>query len=366
MTLSDDIKAAVGSALCSTFQGYEKISRWTANLFYPDKVDDVFPRSPAGSVANSGIALFCNRSPDISTPAFVNGQCPQGYQVFSGTDISGTIGGQGPQRSENNPGNVFNGPFTGVVEGPKVGGSRRFYFVNPNYPAGSFLAYTIDDSWLNPRPYITLIPVSGNPDNCGNRPRPQPLPESDRTAPININNNTGPVIFFPPIINVNGDLQVPFNVDVGGLNIDGTIELNTGDITFNFGGQPTDPNAPVVPTPDGTVPSADMDDPENNKKANIIGVIVVSTRVSDTTATEVPSATTPELFIPRLADVLFKIRIKNKSHWTSDIPVKTKNAYIPCPGEIDAIDVKIIQRKGWSSSITPVRGIVPSNQVELI
>ena len=209
------------------------------------------------------------------------------------------------------------------------------------------------------------VAVSTAPYDCGHTVT-EPLPEPDRTQPVTINNITGAVVFAFPVLNVNGDLQVGFNLNVGELKLSGTVELNTGNINFNFGGQPTDPDAPKVPTPDDDVPDSPDDDPEDEKPANIIGVVVVSTQLGKPPATEVFFPSSPNVLVPRCATVQFKIRIKNKAHWTSEIPVRSRNAYIHCPGEIDAIAVAVTTDPGWVVNFTVVRGIVPSNQVVLI
>jgi hypothetical protein len=192
------------------------------------------------------------------------------------------------------------------------------------------------------------------------------LTDAERTRPVTINNITGVVAFAFPTLNVNGDLQVGFNLNVGELKVSGTLELNTGDINFNFGGQPTDPEAPEVPTPDAQPPDGEDDSPEPEKKANIIGVVVISKEAGSPPSTEILFPNSPSVFIPRTATVQFKIRIKNKAHWTSEIPVRSRNAYIHCPAEIDAIAVTVTADPEWFVTATPVRGIVPSNQVVLI
>lgn len=366
MSLKTDIQDAVGGAFCSLFNSYDRVNRLLAGVLYPERVDEVLPLSPAGKIANGGQALFCDRGTFLPPATWPNGQCPQGYRVFSGTNIDGTTTGQGPQTVQANTDSPITGPVQGLRPVQQSNGRTFFYFTGPNIPFNGQLAYQINPIYVNPQPFVVLTPEPGNPDNCGAPPPPEPLPVGDRTTNITVNNNTGPVVFLPPIINVNGDLSIPFQLDIGELEFSGTLELNTGDITLNFGGQPTDPDAPIVPTPDGDPPPADNDDPDNDKPANIIGVIVVATQINDFASTQIPQTNMPDLFIPRLADVSFKIRIKASSHWTSDLPVKSKNAYIPCPGDIDAIDVVVAAQKGWSVSATPVRGIVPSNQVVLV
>jgi hypothetical protein len=358
MSFVGGIKTAVRSAACTLFTGYDKINRLGAGIIYPDDVDRILPLTPGGKIANNGMALFCDRPPEPLPP----GKCATQYRVdwtYNQVRPDGTV-----FTAPNTSTNGYTGPITNFVVDNRTNG----YSIKLTDANGINWVIT-DDISDTRKPYATdvvLVRLDGLPDNCGVYEPTTPLPPGDRTINIDINGGNGPITFGFPILNINGDLSLPFNFDVGGVELSGDINLNGGDIELNFGGQPTDPNAPIVPTPDGPVPPAPMDDPDEDKPANIIGVIVVSTRINDVTATEIPQTTMPDIYAPRIADVSFKIRIKNKSHWTSDLPVKSRNAYIACPGDIDAIDVAIARRKGWSTVITPVRGFVPSNQVELV
>lgn len=365
MGLIEDAKTAVGAAFCSGFQGYDRISRFAANLAYPDRVDSVYPLSPAGGVANAGIALFCDRPPDTPpSPSFSGGQCFVNYFVSATTDryINNDLAQEGEVSV---PGFPLAGPITDVrisANGTKItvdyGNNLSLDFPSGSGPAGTNRRNLRD---------VTVTRQDGLPDDCGDPESPvTPLPESDRTFPIDFGLGIGPVIFFAPRLTVNGNLNVPFTIEVGEVNVTGELSLNTGEINLNFGGTPTQLPPDIVPTPDSEVPPAEQDDPNDDRPANIIGVIVVAVPTGQNTATEIPVNGFPNLLIPRLADVSFKIRIKNKSHWTSDLPVKSRNAYIACPGEIDAIDVVAVAQKGWQISYTPVRGVVPSNQVVLV
>ena len=365
MGLIDDIKTGVGASFCSAFNTYDRANRLLAGILYPDRVDDVLPRSPAGQIAAGGIALFCDRPPIEQPAGFLSGRCSDNYCVY--VRIIGTVASSGAPY-DTGPNTVgggfcgFPGPISPPFIAPGGGGFPNVFVTAANgqsQAVGNVSGINVEQ--LIPDHYRQ----NGLPDNC-DAPGFEPIPDPENNAPLTINNNTGTINFLAPVFLVNGTVNVPFNFEVGELNFSGTLELNTGEINLNFGGQPIEPDYPVVPTPDGEPPDADLDDPEDEKKANIIGVIVVSTEIGTNSATEVPKKFMPDVYVPRIADVSFQIRIKNKSHWTSDLPVKSKNAYIACPGEIDAIDVVVEPQPGWQVSVTPVRGIVPSNQVELL
>jgi hypothetical protein len=361
MGVIDDARAATRGALCSVLNGLDAIDRFGVGLGIRGNVPPNFPGSPAGNLINNGQALFCDRMPEFLPPPFTGGQCIVKYRVFfKGFRIPTSTGNRIPIEG-NTSSRTYTGPIKGITPGANGNGVFILHGTNLTTVAiDPVPTNTYDDMEIT-----SVQRIDGLPDDCGNY-SPPPLTDPERRRPININNNDGDIIFAFPILNVNGDLTVPFNLNVGELNLSGEVELNTGDINFNFGGQPTDPDTPEVPTPDGEPPDGDDDDPEDDKPANIIGVVVVSRQSGNAPATELTFPNSPNVLIPRVATVQFKIRIKNKSHWTSEIPVRSKNAYIHCPAEIDAIDVVTTSDPGWIVSATPVRGIVPSNQVELL
>lgn len=358
MTLAGDIKGGVSAAFCGLFSGYDKVARYADGLLSVDGKGNRYRPSLPGKVANGGIALFCDRPPfpePGGQPA--TGQCPVRYNVTLTFDQVGLEGEYLATQTYSR--DFVLGPIGGIVKQGAyatkklgVSSAEGFVVVVENTAA--------EVDYANARDLI-VVRRDGLADNCGGDVPPvyPPLLPGDTTVDIDVNNSTGPVFFFPPILNINGDLSVPFNFDVGGVELNGELQLNTGDINLNFGGQPTDPPIPKLPTPDDNPPPGDMDDPEPEKLANIIGVIVISTRTTDLSVTEVPQSVMPDIYIPRLADVSFQIRIGNKTHWTSDIPVKSRNAWIPLLGEISAIDVGVQSRRGWTHSATPVRAIAP-------
>lgn len=367
MSFSGDVKDSIRTAFCNGFSTADKAFRLGAGLLYPDAVDGAYPGTPGGRGTNAGIALFCDRPPfPAPTPDPISGSgfCVTSYRVdWTSVDNRDPAN---PRYSESTTGNGHPGPITNLNYLVYPGNGYRISLTNGN-GLNVVIAQDLSTTRLPTATNIRLVRLDGLPDNCGpEAPPPEPLSDGDRTYDIDIDNSTGPILFLPPVLNINGDLSVPFNFDVGELNLSGTVELNTGDITLNFGGQPTDSNAPKVPTPDDNPPPGEDDNPEPEKQANIIGVIVISSRTADVSATEIPGGAIPNIFVPRIASVAFKVRIGNKGHWTTDLPVKSRNAYIPCPGEIDAIEVAALVEKGWSSVLVPVRGFVPSNQVVLV
>jgi hypothetical protein len=360
MALIDDVRTAVRSGLCGLLNGIEAIDRFGINAGLPEDAPPSFPGSPLGNIVNNAQGLLCDRMPQSRGPSFTGGQCPTTYTVVHTRTNTNTSTGFVIDSQDTNT------SVAGPISSIRITSSASPGQITAFGPNGAQIIFSNSAATVISNLRINSVTRNdGQPDNCL-PPTPIPLPEADRTRPITINNISGTVVFAVPILNVNGDLQVGFTLAVGELNLSGTVQLNTGDIEFNFGGQPTDPDAPEVPTPDVTPPDAEDDDPENEKKANIIGVIVVATEIGTNAATEVPMLSMPNLFIPRIANVSFQIRIKNRSHWTSDLPVKSRNAYIACPGDIDAIDVVCEPQPGWLVSATPVRGIVPSNQVVLV
>jgi len=360
MGLIDEARDAVRDGLCSVLNTTEAIRSFGTEIGFPGAAPPDFPGTTINDIINSGQGLFCDRQPQQQPLDYVGGQCDGTIYSASWTITDSN----GPRSASDSL--FLTGPLGAIYRRENPQSPGNFQVVINQKPGLNprVLASRSGDGTLTVTDFTLTLPVQG-PNNCGNRPV-TPLPEADRTAPVTIRNINGTVIFAFPTLNINGDLQVGFTLDVGELNVSGTVELNTGDIAFNFGGQPTDPGAPQVPTPDADVPTSEDDDPDEEKPANIIGVVVVSQENGNAPATELSFPNSPNVLTPRTATVQFKIRIKNKSHWTSEIPVRSRNSYIHCPSEIDAIDVVVTSDPGWIVFATPVRGIVPSNQVELL
>jgi hypothetical protein len=212
----------------------------------------------------------------------------------------------------------------------------------------------------------SIVPNAGEPDDCGN-PGPQPAPpiNVDIDVPISItyvdNTNTeitelGDFNLALPIF-LPGSIQIPFTVNVGGVDITGNLDIN-GDITFeiNPGRQPddtvTDIEVPELP------PGTDPADDETERR--IIGVHVFTNLPPNTPTTVINQNGVPNIFAPRGGSVRFLILGGGGSSWTDDIDIKGARQYIPCPAPQGAINVIANPLPGGTVSTIKVYGAIPS------
>lgn len=305
---------------------------------------------------------LCDENPDDVLPPdvpFEGGQCecvtyrvtvrgrnesnPDPNALFGVADLVGPIFGV-----------YVNGTSYGVRHGASAcGGVRNF-----QYGSGG----------NGPEPFIdSVVRLDGLPDNCGDPPISiPPYPPGGVTIPISPTyiTNEGdeisllgdvtifaPVAVFAPVTTV----FAPVRVDLGGVTFDGTLEL-APDFEFNFGTPPGD-DSPGKPTPtdDPEDPdtSPDTDDDESNER--LIGVYVRSRRVGRTAQTEIAGFNAPDLFVPRLASVYFRVRNRGTLGWLGPIDVKTTSAYIPVPANAFAVASRVDYESGWEGSKADVR-----------
>lgn len=365
MSFLGDIRDSVGQAFCSGFEAYDDIARYSAGLLYPERVGEVYPNSPAGGLANTGIAFFCNRPPvPPDAPPFQGGQC-EGVRYRVTVDVIREFDGE-------NIGSTVNvvGPVRGAEK--RVSGSNESVYVlfGPLQSDGSPSEIFVTASG-NPlsEPVISNIErIDGLPDDCGNpEENYPPLPPDDRTFPIIINNNSGQIVFGDGNLNINGDLTVPFFVNNVGIDFSGELVLNTGDVIINFGGLPSNPECEIEP-PTTDEPPPPPDEPEEPEEGlpTIVGVVVVSSvSPSKIKATEVGQQDSPNIFVPKLGHVSFKIKIGESYHWTSDIYVKNKNNYIQNPSRFPAVAVAGTPEAGVSWQLTPVKAVPERYDLEV-
>ncbi len=314
----------------------------------------------------------CDEDPDTyepPAPPFAGGQCRDVYLV---TLVTG-----------NNDGS-FNGPQTVRARGP-IGGARIAQtgstFVAELFCRGLNSSQTTCGPLGESAPGFYFIGQGGNnlnggsvtvssvvacgQDDCGDAPIPQPEP-GPVTRPINITFNDGDdteinidgSIRFGPAFSI-GDfnLRVPFNLDLGGLEWSGNLQLTpTLDLTFspsfNFGGGASDdPNFPALPDPEDTEPV----DPEPGEPL-IIGVIVRAVLQGEQRASSIATENIPTIYAPRLGSVSFAINVGLVSAWTADIDIKSRDTYIPCPEPRGAVAVAASAAPGVDLTWTAVRG----------
>jgi hypothetical protein len=209
--------------------------------------------------------------------------------------------------------------------------------------------------------------IDGQPDTCGNPPgggtgyQPGDNIYNDNVTYVNENNTTvnAPVTlaFGYATLNVNGTVSIPVNAKFSlspQFNTNLNFNLNTGDITPDFSNPSaplpspcTDPGGykpdPSIPLPPSSIPDADpLPNPDSNptQRQRLIKGCIVTTTFLDGNETTIDQQENPTIYVPATGYVQFLIQVGGSSAWTNDIPVKSLRAFIPCPWDGGALDVK--------------------------
>lgn len=213
---------------------------------------------------------------------------------------------------------------------------------------------------------LSVVPEDGLPDTCGDPPPVVPPPgdtyEFGDDVTYNIDDSTEitvPVtaVFAPIFVDLDGSLKIPVNIDVGGLEFNGTLEVAPN---FNLEIKPTKivagPGRPDDTDPSGGQPQVEVPEDVEDFDA-IVGVLVFSQFDGDeNNASGYPSVGGPNFLVPRIASVQFAIKTGNSIGWTADQDVKNLESYVPCPAPQGAIAVRVTAEPGFTRRFTPVRG----------
>lgn len=368
------------------------------------------PRVPLGLVeqllirrlAYNTQRLFCNRDP-YDRP-YRPGLCPILYNVTITYRITG------------NPVPSFNGTFTQLrgCWGPI--GSASYFVTEADEPGGRQAVQLtlmchgteftgITSGWFKtifpPGEFhekativilnVESVPANVNDDNtCGGTYKPEAYKPENHTYSVNITYDAGDTtnITIPLIgilgiayFDIDGKVNIPITFKLNPtayLNLDfdfefsGAINLDTGDFIANYGddteplpppsqpdppaGTPAPkPTSPVPPAPPGiTEPPADPDDEEAERRL-IAAVVTTTFQARPTRQTIIGQAENPDIYVPDLGVINFAISVGDGAvAWTNDIRVKNLRAYIPCPVESGAVQVKGTPTPGNEWVITPI------------
>lgn len=231
---------------------------------------------------------------------------------------------------------------------------------------------------------VVCTPIDGSPDLCGDPPiLPPPIPPGENPHPDNITyiNNEGDTINVPitirlglPRFDVDATINVPvdlrFDLDPT-LNVEGTLNIGTGNFTINVGGGRT-PGADGPPGPGDVIPPGPLppppidvpiDPPEPpedpaREPEKIIRAVIVSCYEAATEATVIFQDENPDIYAPSLGSIQFLCRIAGGYAWTSDQPVKNKRNLIICPWQYGAVDVRGTARPGATFDLDPIYDII--------
>jgi hypothetical protein len=363
----DAISQALRAGACSVLSGAEQGAQYVSNVY-----------GTSFGAYNGAAGLrrqICSDNPandDTYEPPFMGGQCDQAYVVFLQRIMADGSTPFSPF------GRLTRGPILGTRRVPLDGGSPPNYSLQIN-TNGSLQAQStcgaISASGQAWRPIgsgvgqdikITSITPCGS-DDCGNIPPVVAPPQNfnyDVDITYNIDDSTEitvplSVIFAPVYVALDGKINAPISVDLGGIKFDGTVEFAPEfkveiqpSGSSGGGGGPDDPGDLDDPSDPGEpVP------PENPQTPPIVGVLVFSQVDSDAVPSGILFVDGPNLYVPRLASVQFAIKTGNSIAWTSDQDVKNTECYVPCIPPQGAIAVRVSPMPGVTVSFTPVRGV---------
>jgi hypothetical protein len=324
-----------------------------------DRASFINELTPGAEIPNVG--AFWNRAicdsdgpTPLPPPNFDGGQCPGSrYRVAVTYDRPDSID-CAIEPVTAGPTFVGVGPISGgfLVVGSDDGISRSngVRFIDGlgtvrDIPNTTVATECPDISVLN----IDITPIGSDPDNCGNPgPFVSPYPSGGKDVPISVTyvNNEGDNVtelgdlrIFAPVVIAPVNIVAPVRVDLGGVEFSGNITLSPEfDISFS---------------PDGVTGGAgsegDEDSEPDEDDPTLIGVLVRSQNAVNSGATVVfGSGGNPDLFVPRLATVGFRVKTAAGSvAFQGAIDVKTEDAFVPAP-----LDAKVV---GWFS--VPIPGV---------
>lgn len=332
-----------------------------------------FNRIPVPNVPKFWRTRLCDEDPsdvDPVPPPFTGGQCPTLYDVVMQVDFQ-RVGGATVTGN-------FERFVTGPIQGVEIitvsrsdGLNRQVVLIGTD--DSSLLAFgrcpptAQNDCPLDAR-IVSVSRRDGLPDDCGN-PLPDipPYPDEGDTIPITItyddrdNNEVtligeltiyAPVIapIFAPVTTI----FAPVRVELPDIVFDGTVEI-APNFNFNFGA-----SGPI----DGPGDDSDgEDEPENEDdesegceqgKPPLLGVFVRSVEISDPRTTTIFQDDAPNLNVPRLANLYFRVKAGKRCGWFGPIDVKLENQFLMPPDGLYAYEAVVEPEPGWQSALIPV------------
>jgi len=367
ITFAEGVAQATRGTLCAVMAVNDNINRLFAKIgadpfgFYP---------------AMSGLRRqLCSDDPDndpIYVPEFTGGQCVGvNYNVtilrenYPFSDCS-TLG---PVSTTN----TYLGPIRGLVtrtENPSgplcTPGGNAVYL---RYGSNPIQESPVAGAGYGATASITsVVRADALPDDCGDPPPVIGPPGDVIVEGDNITYNidesteiTVPIsfVFAPAYVDLDGSVTVPVNIDVGGIEFSGTVEIAPEfNLTIKPKGLNPSPGAPDDPDEIGEPgePSTPIDD-EEELESTIVGVLVYSDIDPDGLPSSILFPDGPNIYVPRLASVQFAVKTQNSIGWTPDQDVKNLECYVPCPAPQGAIAVRVSPMPGVTSRFTPVRGL---------
>lgn len=372
MNFRDSIEQATRASICAVLAGTEAAA-WVGNALTPPWVDNPVPET----VRKARLAACSNPDAvvDVPLPPFFGGQC-EGVEY----DVTVVRNSYTRRRCSNGSTSTIalNSSITVRVYGPigglqtqetsqgDCGASSVRVVLNAFDSSGNPDSLIVYSATENPLSFAidavdveisSVIRIDGQPDDCGNPPAPAPPPYS----PITINqdfsytdnsqttvNEQGDFTVWAPII-IGGNLIAPVTVDVGGLTINGELNLETGDFNFNFGIPSGGPDYEDIPVEN---PNPEDEGPDDNPDI-FYGLQVFSfeSGSSPLVTSSWHQETAPTLHLPRTANVWFIVPVGPGWGWVGPIPCQHGNQVVMVPGGLPAIDHRVIPNTGWEVEV---------------
>lgn len=212
-----------------------------------------------------------------------------------------------------------------------------------------------------------IVRVDGQPDDCGipdGGIRPEGSGDLDYEDEDG-NPITEPydIVGGPPVFGPGGATVLPFELCLAAVCLDITFNLSTGDVNFNFGGQPgSSPCCPPIETPP-ELPPEQGDPPPPSDDMRLWGIKVNCT-VDDAVcpATQI-GVGGPVLYVPSLGVVRFAIEVGGSRAWTVDQPIKTLSQFVPVNAPATAYAYDLLPQPGVSIQVQEVFVKPPESNV---
>lgn len=313
--------------------------------------------------ANDVRRYLCNNPAPIPEPVdFSGGQCSsiayravaQGtYQFETRTLEAFLTGPVSPSYRTVSSGGTFNGEpaFSRQVKTGAASGWEPIGFSN------------MSESDANTWKVVSLTRLDGQPDDCGDPDFrvpdggpvevPVTVTYEDNSTTVNL---AAIAVFGIAYADVDLSINVPVTVRFeNNFNIRGTLQIAPEfnfKPSFNVNG-PGNNDDNDEPNPDPNLDDDDPNEPEDERP--IIGVFVYSRRVGDVRATQLDMDGPPDLLVPRIATVQFRIQAAGLRGWALDQPVKTVAAWIPVQESWGAIDARATWENNWEGEVYAVR-----------
>lgn len=317
------------------------------------------------------LQLACEVPPPVPpslVPLPTGGQCQTSYDIF--IEVLG-----GPNASPPTFQRVMLGPLTyfpSAVDGvtDDLGRTRFGRVICGTLEDGRTYCETLGTPNIEGQPLArdTWQRSDNQPDDCGSLPPPPPAPapgpitQPPDSPPIptidSDGNPAGDVIFQPRVgpinISLDGGLEIPVIVNVGGPNFDVPISIpvnvNLPDfapsITIGGGGGYTGfgDEAPITPaqpiccdSPPPRIEEGGDEDPEEppedppEDKERITGALITSAVDESTAKASVYFNAKPALHVPRLATLQWEMEFDGRLFIAPEIEIKTLSATVPAP-----------------------------------